>query len=172
MKKRYYAIFSAIIMTAAFSLGYFFYRSDAEEPEPRISITPERPITLEETAILEYIYKYSADNITETTEAPLPPYLAGLTADEAREKMRGFTITHFSADRLTAVKILKGESRQHYLLGEYNGYLAVFYKRGGGLKEVTNTPINALSTDEKKQLAAAEIVGSDKLSRLLEDMES
>ena len=172
MKKRNYVILAALLMTAAFSLGYFLYRSDARETEPRISITPERPITLDGAAVLEYIYKYSGDNITEITEAPLPPYLVGLTETEAAEKLRGFTITGFSADKITAVKILKGDSRQHYILGEYNGYLAVFYKRGGGLKEVTNTPINTLSREEKNMLAAAEIVGSDKLERLLEDMES
>ncbi len=172
MKKRYFVILVGLLMTFALSMGYFLYRSDAEEPEPRMSITPEQPVVLAENAVLEYIYKYTADNITEVTDAPLPPYLAGLDKAAAKERMAGFTITSFSSDKITAVKVLKGESRQHYILGDHGGYLAVYYKNGGGLKEVTNTPINSLSQEEKKMLAAAEIVGNDKLERLLEDMES
>ncbi len=172
MKRRYLILITGLLITAAMSLGYFLYRSEAEEPEPRIPITPDRKTVLSEDAKLEYIYKYSADNITEITSAPLPPYLVGLDRQQAEEKMQGFTITHFSADKITAVKQLEGESRQHYTLGEYKGYLAVFYKKGGGLKEVTNTPVSALSAEEQKMLVTTEIVGSDKLARVLEDIES
>ncbi|MBQ9519535.1 MAG: hypothetical protein IJR59_06555 [Firmicutes bacterium] len=172
MKKRYFVLLTGLLTTASMSLGYFLYRSEAEEPAQRISITPERPAVLSEDAVLEYVYKYAADNITEITEAPLPPYLVGLTESEVREKMSGFAITRFSPDKVTAVKRLNGESRQHYTLGEYNGYLAVYYKKGGGLKEITNTPVTSLSDDEKKLLVTTEIVGSDKLARLLEDIES
>ena len=172
MKKRYLIPLTGLLLTAAMSLGYNLAHSDAEEPEPRISITPQRPAVLSENAEVEYVYNYSADKITEITSAPLPPYLIGLTEAEARERMAGFTITRFSADKITAVKYLKGESRQHYTLGEYNGYLAVYYKKGGGLKEVTNTPVSALSSEEKKLLVTTEIIGNDKLARLLEDIES
>lgn len=172
----YKKIIYSVLLCAALSLsslcfGYYMYRPKAEEPAPRVDIHPKRGITAAENATAEYIYKYLGDGITETSAAPIPPYLAGLTEQEAREKMRGFDITYFSENKITLVKELAGESRQHYIIGEKDGYVAVYYKKGGGLKEVTNTPTAVLGS-EYADLAGCEIVGKEALAGLLQDIES
>ncbi|MBQ8941098.1 MAG: hypothetical protein IJ062_04620 [Firmicutes bacterium] len=172
MKKQHYFLITALAMTLALSLGYFAYRPQANEPETRPSITPAAPVVLTEAAQIEYIYNYKGDGITETALAPIPPYLVGLDETVTREKMPGFEITSFSPEKLTVVKKLDGSSRQHYYLGEKNGYLAVYYKHGGGLKELTNTPISCLSADESDLLFGTEIIGKENLARVLEDIES
>ena len=164
-------VIGTAITFSALSFGYFLYQPKADVPQKNMSITPERRITATENTMIEYIYNYG-DGVTETTYSPIPPYLVGLTYDEAKEKMLGFELTYFDAEKITAVKELEGDSRQHYYLGERNGYLAVFYKKGGGLKEMTNTPINTIPEKELETLSDTEIVGSDKLARVLEDIES
>ncbi len=172
MKKQHYFLITALVISLALSLGYFAYRPQADEPETRPSITPVSPVTLSETAQIEYVYHYKGDGITETAAAPIPPYLIGLDEQQTREKTAGFEITSFTPQKLTVVKNLDGISRQHYYLGEKNGYLAVYYKHGGGLKELTNTPVSTLSADEYELLMSTEIIGKENLARVLEDMES
>ena len=163
---------AVIAAAAALSIGYFGYRPEAEEPTERIDITPTAEPNTRTDTVIEYIYSYKGDGITETATAPIPPYLVGLTEAETRESLAGFDVTYFSPEKLTVVKTLDGNSRQHYYLAEKNGYLAVYYKRGGGLKEMTNTPVSSLSDDEKNLLVNTEIVGKTNLARLLEDIES
>lgn len=155
---------------SAMGFGYFLYHPQADEPEERVTVNTQERERVSENTIIEYIYTYG-DGITETAFSPIPPYLIGLDETEAKESLKGFEVQEFGADRLVVKKVLEGNSRQHYVLGEKDGYLAVFYKKGMGLKEMTNTPINALTEDEKA-LFGAEIVGADKLARLLEDMET
>ncbi len=156
---------------SALSFGYFLYQPKASEIEERIPITPEQRITATENTMVEYIYNYG-DGITESTYSPIPPYLVGLTCEQAKEKMKGFDLTYFSAEKITAVKELSGDSRQHYVIGEKNGYVAVFYKKGGGLKEMTNTPVDSLDEGEIEELSKTEIVGSGRLASILQDIES
>ena len=172
IKKWIHTVVIGMALTlSALTFGYFLYQPKASVAEERMPITPVQQLTATENTMIEYIYNYG-DGITETTYSPIPPYLVGLTYDEAKEKMRGFELTYFDAEKITAVKQLEGDSRQHYVLGEKNGYIAVFYKKGGGLKEMTNTPANTISEDEKDELFANEIVGSDKLARIMENIES
>ena len=172
MRKRNFILITGLAVTAALSLGYFSYRPEAEERPQRPAITPERQPITREDAVVEYIYIYDGDGIKEVTLVPIPPYLTELTQSEVTDRAAGFELAFFSPEKLTLKKTLSGNSRQHYYLGERDGYLAVYYKKGGGLKEMTNTPISSLSEDEKSMLMTTEIVGKDKLARVLEDMES
>lgn len=164
-------IIGLTLTISALSFGYFLYQPKADAAEERIPITPNRQLTVSENTMIEYIYNYG-DGITETTYSPVPPYLIGLDHEAAKEKLTGFDITYFDAEKLTVVKHLEGDSRQHYVLGEKDGYVAVFYKKGGGLKEMTNTPINTLSESELEEMGKNEIIGSDDLARVLESIES
>ena len=160
----------AVLSFSAMIFGYFLYHPQATEPAERVNINAQQAPLVTESTIIEYIYIYG-DGITETAFSPIPPYLIGLDENEVKNSMKGFEVTEFSPEKLTVKKTLEGSSRQHYILAEKDGYLAVFYKKGMGLKEMTNTPINAL-TESEKELLGIEITGKDKLARLLEDLET
>ena len=59
-----------------------------------------------------------------------------------------------------------------YIVTTLDGYIVVYYaeKNGGGIKEFTNTAVNALAPEEQNRLAAGIQVCSDEaLARLLQD---
>ena len=73
-------------------------------------------------------------------------------------------------------KTVIGSSNQRYVIGEKEGYVAVFYEeeqQGISLKEVTDIPIDGLSEDEKLRLGEGiKVLGKEALDRTLENYSS
>ena len=73
-------------------------------------------------------------------------------------------------------KKISGPSNQRYIIGEEDGYIAVFYDLGDNermLKEVTDKPLSAFSETERDILTEGiRVTGNDKLYRALENYSS
>lgn len=158
------------------SLGSFTLHT-VEEPD----ITVERLIT-EETGSEEAVritknakiaYEYSyPDGITKRDEEEVPYFLIGVTEDELTEIYYGWDIAGFSQDSVVLRKQLKQEG-ESYIVGVKDGFVAVFYnsaQKTDNIKEVTSTPVNALTPDEQLKLKEGIYVsGRDNLNKILED---
>ena len=82
-------------------------------------------------------------------------------------------MTEFSKDRVVFNKSINGNSTQHYVIREDNGYVAVFYRESNILKEVTSTPIESLSDEDKKLFEnGVEIDGEKNLIKYIESLET
>lgn len=119
--------------------------------------------------IYEYVYP---DNEHAQSEEASPYFLIGLTEKELTEIYYGWDITVFTEDSVIMRKQLKAGS-ERYIVGIKDGYVAVFYdgvQKSDNVKEVTATPINALTPDEQIKLKEGVYVsGRDNLIKILED---
>ena len=69
----------------------------------------------------------------------------GWDREKTKSAYKDWLMTEFSKDRVVFNKSINGNSTQHYVIREDNGYVAVFYRESNILKEVTSTPIESLN---------------------------
>lgn len=195
MKKiKYILIIVLIIGTSYFSglLGYSLYKpineetniekenaildikdlqSNIDKEVSKIEVAKVTPSTK-----IKYEYYYKNDNITETYEDVPPYFLIDLTREEIENQFNDWNVKSFSEKEVVMQKVMDGESIQHYIVGEYDGYVAIFYEKeinGTKLKEITSMPISALPSEEQEKIKnGIKIVGEEELMRFLENYES
>lgn len=141
-----------------------------QESAPVLNVSQEK-ITLSTKMVYEYYYE--DDDKTEVLEEVPPYFLIDMTRINLEENFKDWQIQSFSSKEVVMRKNIKGQSSQHYILGEYEGYIAVFYQKeinGVNLKEITDTPVNSLSEEEQARLREGiRIEGNDELMKVLED---
>ncbi len=153
MKKKYLI---AIIFTA---IIYLIWRLTQKFP-PQI-ITPSTKI----------IYNY--DNYTESKLAP--NFLIGMNEHDFKNVFSDWNVKDFSREKIVMQKNIAAKRQQYYIIGIKNGYVAVFFHDGRkkSLKELTNTPIESLSSEDKNRLEKGiKISDEDKLITIMQDYES
>ncbi len=123
-----------------------------------------------------YEYYYPEDDVTEVYEDVPPYFLIDYTLEDMKRVYSNWVITSFSNREVVMKKNVSGPSNQRYVIGEKDGYVAVFYdieNEGLILKEITEEPISALTESERTELEKGiNITGNDKLLRALEDYTS
>ena len=81
-------------------------------------------------------------------------------------------IKSFSEREVVLQKAIEGESTQHYIIGEYEGYIAVFYEKyinDTNIKEITNIPLESLPQEEQDRIKKGiKITGKEELMKFLE----
>lgn len=196
LKKRYLVIlfiFTIFISSLCIYIGYNLYdpingnkieESYIKNAETDLNILQNKSnlvsnikipkITPSTKMIYEYLYK--DDKITETIEDVPPYFLIDLTREDIEKSFDEWQVKSFSEKEVVLQKIMEGKSTKHYIIGEYDGYLAVFYEKeinGTRLKEITDTPIESLSIKEKNEIKnGIKIKGDDELIHYLENFES
>ncbi|WP_058486765.1 BofC C-terminal domain-containing protein [Defluviitalea phaphyphila] len=139
-----------------------------------VSKTEVPKITESTDMIYQYYYE---DNGKVVEERIKPPYfLIDLTREELEKKYSDWQITSFSNKEVVMKKNIPATAINHYMLGTYNGYLAIFYynhSKEMQLKEITETPISSLPKEEQDKLKKGiDIYGEEALIRILEDYNS
>lgn len=123
-----------------------------------------------------YQYYYIDDEIMEEQEDVPTYFLIDLTLEDMLEYYPNWHIITFSSDKVVMRKNVKGKSNQRYILGEKDGYLAVFYEEeqdGISLREMTDVPISTLPKDEQVSLKEGIfILGDQRLVEALQNYES
>lgn len=123
-----------------------------------------------------YNYYYQKDGCIETTAETAPYFLIGMNEQELKKTFRDWKVCDFSKEKVIMQKNADCKSNQHYIIGIKDGYVAVFYQQqinGTNLKEITNTPANSLSHEDRKRLEnGIKISGEDKLIAIMQDYES
>jgi len=144
--------------------------------KPMPAQNAERPISLNSGAKLIFEYNYKYDGTTVVEEREIPYFLAGKGEEDLAEIFSGWQIENFNESGALLKKEILQKDRQHYLVKEYNGFIAVFYNEnidGQKLKEIISTPVSSLPEAERVRLSSGILVqGENALIRLLEDFES
>ena len=170
-----------ICCAAGLAVGYISFSNNSPENSnnPNASAITEAaaianiPYKITPSTKMVYEYYYTEDDITEVYEEAPPYFLIGLTLEDLKTDYPNWEVLDFSDTQVTMRSTLNTMSSQHYIIGEYNGLIAVYYKEaidGIALKEITNIPIRSLP--EKEQEAIREgiyVVGNDNLARALSD---
>lgn len=125
-----------------------------------------------ENTVFEFVRSYS-DGISERGYSLPPEYMEGYTKEELQNVFEGWQMESFSTKKVVFVKNYDYQSPQHYVIKEYEGYVAVFYRKNGVLKELTSTPVASLDEAERKKYEeGVEIDGEKNLVKYLEALES
>ncbi len=125
------------------------------------------------TTKIVYEYYYLDDNIIQKEEGVPLHFLLGLTFNDLKELYPDWSILSFSEKEVVMRKTVNEESDQHYIVGQKDGYITIFYeeeKDGTNIHEITNIPIDGLSETEKVLLNdGIYVTGEENLARILED---
>ena len=136
------------------------------------AVTNVVPVIHEKTKIV-YQYFYSKDKVTKEQIEMAPVFLQGLDMEQLKSIYHGWQIVLFSPDKVIVRCKIDGMSSETYILGESDGYLAVFYEdaqNGVHLKEKTDLPLSAMPDGEAMQVREGlRIVGEENLARVLSD---
>lgn len=169
-------IISGVIFTAIGAMtGYFLaYTSEAgiEYGQGLVMAEAQPEAVINENTVLEFVYNYS-DGFTETQQNLPQQFMYGWDRDKTKSAYNGWLMTEFSSDRVVFNKSIEGNSTQHYVLKENNGYIAVYYRDSNILKEITSTPLASLSDEDKKSFEkGVEIDGEKNLIKYIESLET
>ncbi len=143
-----------------------------EEPVADVSHIPDVQTITPSTKIV-YHYYYSEDGRTETIEEEPPYFLVGETKEGLIQSFPEWDIESFTTAEVVMKKTIEGKSAEYYIVGDYEGYVAVFYEKevnGESLKEITDMPMSALPEEEQQKLKnGIHVAGNDALNKILED---
>lgn len=175
------ALIGVSISIISFWKGYSVYneRLDAEKlaleknrQQSEAAMAAEQAKITPSTKMV-YEYYYKKDGNKEVLEEVPPYFFIDKTRKQLENELKGWTVTAFDSSEVVLRKDIDSESYQHYVIGEYNGYVAVFYEKevnGTSLKEVTDTPVESLPEEEQEKLKEGiKIDGDDNLMKILSD---
>lgn len=125
---------------------------------------------------LVYEYYYEGDGQTKREEEVPPYFLLDMTRQDIEEKYPDWQLKSFSNSEVVMRKNIAGKVKERYIIGEYDGYVAVFFEQpvdGVSLRELTDTPISSLTDEEQTKLKIGiSILGEDALINAMENYES
>jgi len=85
-------------------------------------------------------------------------------------------IIRFSSEKVIMRKVIEGSSKEAYIIGEKDGYLAVYFEdaeKGFRLKEKTEIPLYVLPAEEERKIKIGiHVNGDEELARILSDYNS
>ncbi len=120
-----------------------------------------------------YQYFYTKDRVTKEQIELAPDFLQGLNLEQLQSVYNGWQVVLFSPERVILRCSIDGMSSESFILGEDEGYLAVFYEDGNKaihLRERTDLPLSALPDGEAKQIREGlRVTGEENLAKLLAD---
>ena len=123
-----------------------------------------------------YQYFYTTDRVTKEQTEPAPDFLQGLDMEQLGGIYNGWQVVLFSPETVILRCNIKGLSSETYILGEQDGFLAVFYEDAQKilhLKEKTDLPLSALPEGEAKQIREGlQVTGEENLAKILSDLNS
>lgn len=120
-----------------------------------------------------YQYFYTKDRVTKEQIELAPDFLQGLNMEQLQSVYNGWQVVLFSPERVILRCSIEGTSSEAFILGEDEGYLAVFYEDGNKalhLRERTDLPLSALPDGEARQIREGlRVTGEENLAKLLAD---
>ncbi len=166
------------IVSCTVTIGIYekrVHRTKDEIEEDSITATTESGRITPSTKMV-YEYYYTEDGVTQTLEDVPPYFLLDMTLEDMKKVYTDWQIISFSSKEVVMRKTLEAKSNEQYIIGEKNGYVAVFYKEpqhGIILHEITNTPLSALPLEERERLLEGiSVTGDENLYKILSDYTS
>ncbi len=147
----------------------------AQGAEESISVATDTARITPSTKMV-YEYYYTEDGVTQTLEDVPPYFLLDMTLEDMKKVYTDWQIVSFSSKEVVMRKTVEAKSNEQYIIGEKDGYIAVFYKEpqhGVILHEMTNTPLSSLPIEERERLLnGIDVTGDENLARILSDYTS
>ncbi len=165
-----------LFMAAGYSITVWMGERDlqreaAEKQQSEEVLNETMRITADTRMVYQYFY--TEDMITKEQAEPSPLFLQGLNMKELQSVYNGWQIVSFSDEKVILRSQINGRSDETYIIGEDDGYLAVFYEdaeKNICLQERTDTPLSALSADDAMQIREGlRVLGEENLAKLLSD---
>lgn len=186
MKKGIYSLMFLIFIVALcvlfINIGYNMYsiQNDIDDIKYNVSIEEDieevlKPSEDKITPSTKIVYKYfyKQDKVIETVEDVPPYYLIGLTRADIEKYFDSWRVISFSNKEVVLEKTVDAKSLGYYIIDEYDGNLAVYYRDSVDkkrLKEITNIPMDSLSEDEKNYIKDGLYVkGEEEVAKIIEN---
>lgn len=173
MKKIYVVFLCVFCAAVGFGVGRGYKPQEAENQKAVPVYEGKQRITPSTKMVYEYYYP--EDSVTETFEDAPPYFLIDYTLEDIKRCYSNWNIALFSEKEVVMKKTVDGPSPQRYVIGENDGFVAVFYDLENErlIKELTDVPVSALNDDIKERLEEGiAVTGNERLNRLLEDFTS
>lgn len=184
--------FLGIIMTgtavwaAGLYIGCKIYSTNENITEKKPDIAAIKAETKEASAVKEdtitestkivYEYYYDEDGYIERVEDKPPYYLLELDRESLEEKMQDWQVLEFSQKEVVMRKTISAKGAQNYIIGEYEGLVAVYYEEpvnGESVMDITDTPVSSLPEEEQIRIKnGIKIKGQNELIKCMENYES
>ncbi len=175
-----------IIIWGAFFTFFFFMavgyvyslrQTEMENEQADLQMLAEEAVfqkqEIEQKTKMIYQYFYTKDRVTKEQIEPAPSFLQGLNREQLQSVYTGWQIVYFSPEKVILRCKIDGKSSESYIIGEYEGYLAVFYEdiqKTIHLREQTDIPLSALPEGEAKQIQEGlRVTGEENLAKVLAD---
>lgn len=176
MKK--WVFFSAAAAFFIFmAAGYFYSLQRLELQQMQLSPPTENVLRqkqeIDADTKMIYQYFYTKDRVMQEKIEPSPDFLQGLDRAQLESVYNGWQLVYFSPEKVILRCRIEGKSSESYLIGEYEGFVAVFYEdiqKTIHLQECTDIPLSALPEGEQVQLRdGLRVTGEENLARVLAD---
>lgn len=160
---------------AGFLFAYDPVQEDNSVEQNTVPTVGENAAIQRDTEMV-YQYYYTQDEMTKEQKEPAQDYLIGLNRKQLESIFQGWQLVYFSPEKVILRCSVEGTSTESYLLGVYEGCLAVFCEKEGNqimLTEKTDIPIDVLPLAEQQQLREGiRVNGEENLAKLLADYTS
>ncbi|MBO5149975.1 hypothetical protein [Anaerotignum sp.] len=165
-----------LFMLAGYYVTLWMGERDKRMAEIQTERTMQTNFLIDANTKIVYQYFYSRDKVTKEQIEMAPVFLQGLNLEQLKSVYNGWKIISFSPDKVILQCTIDGLSSENYILGELEGYLAVFYEdaqKGIHLKEKTDVPISALPEGEAREIRdGIRITGEENLAKRMADYQS
>ena len=165
-----------LFMMAGYYVTLWIGERDQRLEAARVNYTLQEKQVIGADTKMIYQYFYSRDKTVKEQIEQAPIFLQGLDMEQLKSVYTGWQILFFSPEKVILRCKIEGLSSETYILGESEGFLAVFYEdteKNIRLKEKTELPISALPEGEAMQLREGiHVTGEENLAKLLGDFMS
>ena len=149
--------------------GYYaaLWRGEQHPAETEAHTVLEEKKRIHAGTKIVYQYFYTQDRVMKKHIEPAPEFLQGLDLEQLKSIYTGWQVVFFSSEQVILRCSIEGMSDEVYVLGEDEGFLAVFYEDG------TELPLSALPDGEARQLQEGmRVIGEENLAKVLADFMS
>ncbi|MCG0275898.1 MAG: BofC C-terminal domain-containing protein [Thermosediminibacteraceae bacterium] len=167
-KKILVALVIMVIITIGFIYGFYGIYSDYKNAqENRFSENTETIKLPEETikpgAKIVYITKFRECGHEQRTESSIDEKYVGYTKARLQEEFKEWGIESFSSSKVVMTKLVDGICENHYYIGIYEGYVALFQGEPGKsskVLEITDIKAGILKEEDRRLLEKGIIINS------------
>lgn len=149
---------------------------DRKAVETKEEFVMQKKNMIREDTKIVYQYFYTKDRVTKEKTEPAAEYLQGLDMEQLESVYHGWQIILFSPETVILRCSIEGLSSETYILGEQNGFLAVFYEDAQKiirLLEQTDLPLSALQEDDAEKIREGlRVIGEENLAKILAELNS
>lgn len=157
----------ALLISAGFFFGYYSAMFESKKPDDRPLKNTETIQLPEETlkpgARIIFITRYKECGHEKQNEILADEKYVGYTKSILQEEFKDWKIESFSNGKAVLTKTIDGICEEHYYIGLYEGYVALFQGKPGKvskLLELTDIKAGILKEEDRRLLERGIVINS------------